>query len=695
MKGLRLLLFLFLASVLTHAKGQHTVSGRVVDSENGEGLIGTHIYSMSDWRNGSIAGVNGEFRIELKSETDSLIISFVGFEEKVVAAEDGMVVALFAIAVAGAEVVVTAEPLIAEEFKYLKLDKLDVYTNPSAKADPILAVGSLPSSTTTDESANISLRGSSPIETSIMLNNVPIYDAVRYSQLNGIGTFSIFNTSIIKDVTVYPGNPPLEFGNTTAGVIALTTDDRVLEDNANSAIISLASIGFSREQRLSDNQSLKLFSNWQPSGAIKSVNETSLEQIRSFEAIDFGAYWYGAIDRLKWKLFSYSINEGYQFNFKHPSFDGVFDQRKKRTFLTSSLESNIWEGTLSFNSGVNLSAGDYGYSNVAFEVNQNDFFSSLNYLKVNTEWSLKTGLSIDSRGASVLGNFHEFGYALGANHPTIDVDEHIRTNTIESYLYAKKFVTDKLTIGAGFRSNFLWENDSYLSRQINAVYATDHWTFTFGAGKYFKSGLIENSGEPFESESSQVSADIKHAVGSRTITLSLFSKDNRINQSPYNAQGVEFFIEEDLLSNLTGSMSITWLDAFSDEESFQFDIDYFVRADLSYRPGRMWTLEAILLGRQGSEFIPVQSARFDNELNVFEPFRSDLAERLPSYLNISLSINKILPISEKMNMICFASVGNFVDRKNIRSYTYDIDYQSRTADYFSRRTTYFGAIVNF
>jgi hypothetical protein len=115
------------------------------------------------------------------------------------------------------EVEIKSERLIAADFTVRKMSKLAIYTNPSSKADPLLAVNTLPSSTTLDESPNISIRGSSPAETGIFFNNVPIYDAVRYAQINGLGTFSVFNTALINQVQVYPGNPPLEFGNTTSG----------------------------------------------------------------------------------------------------------------------------------------------------------------------------------------------------------------------------------------------------------------------------------------------------------------------------------------------------------------------------------------------------------------------------------------------------------------------------------------------
>ncbi|MEQ9413068.1 MAG: carboxypeptidase-like regulatory domain-containing protein, partial [Cyclobacteriaceae bacterium] len=197
------------------------ITGLVIDG-SGEALPGANVFHKHNPSIGTTTDPDGKFTL-LANKGDTLLVRFIGFKESqlVISTPINYSIRLEADKKQMEEVVVKAERLIAEEFTQKKIKKLEIYTNPSAKADPILAVSSSPSATTTDESANISLRGSSPAETGIFLNSVPINDAVRYSQLNGIGTFSIFNTALIKEVLVFPGNPPLEFGNTTSGLIAL------------------------------------------------------------------------------------------------------------------------------------------------------------------------------------------------------------------------------------------------------------------------------------------------------------------------------------------------------------------------------------------------------------------------------------------------------------------------------------------
>jgi hypothetical protein len=627
---------------------------------------------------------------------DSLVVSYMGYLELVLPVSNNLILELREVPLSGETVVVTAQPLIAEEFQFQKISKLDIYTNPAAAADPILAVNSLPSATTTDESANISLRGSSPLETGIFLNNVPVYDAVRYSQLNGIGTFSIFNTDIIKDVSVFPGNPPIEFGNTTSGVIALNTDEMVLEQSSNSIVVSLASIGLSRQQRLNDHSSLKLFTNWQGSDAIKTVNERSLESIESFQSKDLGVYWYGGKNSISWKVLSYTNLEGYAFNFESPSYAGIFHQAKARSFLVGKLEKELNKGSFSFNQGLSYSKGEFSYSNVGFNLDKQDIFLGVNYHLVEPSYALKTGLSYDRRGFDIAGNVHQYPYALDINHPTIQLDETAEVTNLEGYGYFKYFLGSKTVIGTGFRKNIPNNNErSYLSKQLNISYNLKPFKIILGAGEYFKTGLEEGTGEFFVANSRQLSLDVKYGGDAIKGSLSLFKKRSEILDVDYNVSGVEILVEKSI-GKLESSASLTLLDSKrTDDLPYQYDINYFVRSNLSYSLKGYWTIEGILMARQGIPFIPFNGGVFDPDLGVYEPIFSESAERMRNYVNVGISVSKIFLISDTKSVVGFLSLNNAFDRQNTNRYTYNFDYTSREPVLFSRRTIYFGAVINF
>ena len=198
---MKLLIVVYLLACGWFADAQTAIRAKVLDRETREVLIGVNIFFIKDYSQGTTTDFNGEFEVSVTKEqmTDTLLFSYMGYKEQMISVgELDETVYLEAKDLEMDAIEVVAEPLIAEEFKFEKVNKLEIYTNPASKADPLLAVNSMPASTTTDESASISLRGSSSIETGIFLNNVPVYDVIRYSQLNGVGAFSLFNTALIN-----------------------------------------------------------------------------------------------------------------------------------------------------------------------------------------------------------------------------------------------------------------------------------------------------------------------------------------------------------------------------------------------------------------------------------------------------------------------------------------------------------------
>ena len=81
-------IFIFLFSISLFS--QRTFIGHVVD-EKGEGLIGAHVYLLNNWRKGAITDIDGKYQLEIgpDDENDSLIVSYVGFEERLIPMQAG------------------------------------------------------------------------------------------------------------------------------------------------------------------------------------------------------------------------------------------------------------------------------------------------------------------------------------------------------------------------------------------------------------------------------------------------------------------------------------------------------------------------------------------------------------------------------------------------------------------------------
>jgi hypothetical protein len=133
------------------------------------------------------------------------------------------------------------------------------------------------------------------------------------------------------------------------------------------------------------------------------------------------------------------------------------------------------------------------------------------------------------------------------------------------------------------------------------------------------------------------------------------------------------------------------------EVNSPFDLNYFVRISGEWSLPGFWTLGIRGLFRQGSFYLPVREAIFNDQLNAFEPIFSNPGDeqRLPDYNILDLNVSKLVPVSQNVLIVLFASSANVFDFKNIRSYTHNFDYSERTGELFSRRTFYFGAQINF
>ncbi|MEQ8361476.1 MAG: carboxypeptidase-like regulatory domain-containing protein [Cyclobacteriaceae bacterium] len=678
------------------------ITGLVIDG-SGEALPGANVFHKHNPSIGTTTDPDGKFTL-LANKGDTLLVRFIGFKESqlVISTPTNYSIRLEADKKQMEEVVVKAERLIAEEFTQKKIKKLEIYTNPSAKADPILAVSSSPSATTTDESANISLRGSSPAETGIFLNNVPINDAVRYSQLNGIGTFSIFNTALIKEVLVFPGNPPLEFGNTTSGLIALQTDEVIPKKPVNTVSLTLASMGLYTQRPIGKKSSLTAFSNYQPSTFIKAINKSALEQLKKFNSIDLGIHYYlRPNEKSVIKVFNYTLRESYQFQYQQPTVSGIFNQKKVRNFTVANYRYRLKKGELSFNNGLSFSNSRYNFSTIDLKLEMKDFFTSINYQHFMTNAEIKGGISYDYKKSDFNGTFPQYDYAVGEAYPTLSTTGKQHVALPETYIYGKYFLTPQIIVGGGLRQSIPIENQSgFLSKQFNIKYQpVPELNVILATGTYNKYQLPQGTEtDPFIISSLQHSFDLAYNTKKLEASFSLFHKQAEQRGVSTKVNGLEVYGKYTVNRNVKAQLSLTSLDASlkeNDSPSFSpFDIGYFIRGNVEYKFLGTWTITTVFLFREGSYYTPVISALLDESLNVYQP-TFGRPNRLPNYNAIDLSISKLLLIKKKYASVAFVGLGNLIDFTNVRDYSYNFDYSNPTANLFSRRTVYFGLVVNF
>ncbi len=700
---------ILLSCIVSGLFSQQTIKGVILDAENNEPLPGANIFLLSDWSIGSTTDINGvfEFKITNLKSYDTLIVSYVGYKEAhipVTKTDKQLTIRLEAFAHILEASVVTARRIIAEEFTVKQLKQLDIYLNPAAKADPLLAINAMPASTTTDESASISLRGSRPDETGIYLNDVPIYDAIRFSQLNGIGTFSIFNTDIIERMHVFAGNPPLEYGNSASGLVSLQTNNKIPDGPTNTIALSLANFGALTSRKLGDKTALVAFGNYQPSQIFTGLNQDAMRDLEDFSSYDLGLHvMHNLNSNLRFKLFNYSNAEGYKFNTRVPSYTGIFDMYKKRNYTIANFLSQQDHGEITVNGGYNISQEGYQYSITDIDVYKQDLFFSATYQHFFDKLSIKGGGSYDYRINDSNGSKPIYDHAQDMDHPTISFSTVEEYNLPEFFVYTKLNLADHLIFGTGVRKNVvIGRTPNYWSYQGNLNYnIKEKHNFNLSAGHYNR--LAMPNAQDYEIthyESNQYSLDYTLTTDLFELQTSVFKKNVFHGDYEDDIIGGELYTKIKI-KPVEFQFSITSLDVEikTDIETYpsDYDLDYFVRSSLKYKVRDIFEISTIYIFRQGSYYRPVITSNLDTETQTYRPVYEDWdnSERLPDYHKIDVSISKYWVLNSKLALVLYANVSNLLNNDNVMAVNYNRDYSVSFNELYSQRSIYFGVSIIF
>ena len=475
---------------------QSTISGMVKDHSTKDPLIGANVVWKSKVWQGSRTEQDGSFVVSTAGILcpDTLLISYLGYQPIKVAIDSFMAnnleLDLFP-SVEGFDnltIEVKAPKLLAREFSVAKLNQLDIYTNPNAKADALLAVQSLASTTSIDESANVSFRGSSPAHTHIYLDGVPIRHAVRLDQSNGIGQFSIFNTALLNSVDVYASNAPLMMGASTSGAIALettTTTGQLLH----SISANLASGGYFGQYALSKKLDLTAYGNYNFGNGLRWLNPRSMHAIRGLEALDGGIllhYHPSTNHRIKW--YGYGLSEQYRYGITLPTWSGDFNQIKQSAMSIGTYEWQKDHWKMAIRHGLQWHHGDYQLANIHQDILNIDVFQSFqaSYYKNKIQFMVGGHYWFNERNADML--LPVFNHAVGEEYPNTPfmVNQSIKMG--EGFVYGKRTINDQLTIGIGGRWHYTIDDSDPIdwSAQLNIHHAWEEGhQIIFGGGRYF------------------------------------------------------------------------------------------------------------------------------------------------------------------------------------------------------------------
>jgi hypothetical protein len=228
------------------AQSRHTISGTVRDRSSGEVLIGASIVLTEQPRSAILSNAYGFYSISAVTGNYTLVVSFAGY------ASDTLVIPLRRDTVVPVELIVGSEQLQEVTITALKnnnvtkplmgVQKLSVTEIKDlpvlfGEKDILKTIQLLPGvQSAGDGSSGFYVRGGSIDQNLILLDEATVYNPSHL-----LGFFSTFNSDAIKDVTLYKGAIPAEFGGRLASVLDVKMNDGNFRDYQASGGIGLIS----------------------------------------------------------------------------------------------------------------------------------------------------------------------------------------------------------------------------------------------------------------------------------------------------------------------------------------------------------------------------------------------------------------------------------------------------------------------
>jgi len=432
--------------------GLLTISGYVKDAESGESLIGATV-NIKELNRGTVANQYGFYSVSLKPAIYIIEFRYLGYQtiQKTINLNKDITQHIELIPEESkiAEVVVLAERPEANVKKAeMSISKLEMKTIKRVPAlmgevDVLKVIQMLPGVQSTAEgTSGFSVRGGGNDQNLILLDEATVYNASHL-----MGFFSVFNNDAVRDVKLYKGDIPANYGGRLSSVL----DVRMKEGN-NKKFTATGGIGL-----ISSRLTLE--------GPIGSEKTSFLiSGRRTYADLFFPLMSDTSLNKSKLYFYDFNLKVNHQINDRNRLYLSAYTGRD-RFGQKGSSDAGFGNltGTLRWNHLINnklfsnlsavVASYDYslkmkqGGSNYVWNSNMLDYTLKLdfNYFP-NTQNEIKFGLS---------STFHDFNPAdayiegerskLGVPVPKNYALEH------GLYISNEQKIGEKLTVKYGLR----------------------------------------------------------------------------------------------------------------------------------------------------------------------------------------------------------------------------------------------------
>lgn len=227
------ILFLLCSETFSHSLSNEprtVIKGQIRDALTGEDLIGATVY-IRELQSGAVSNLYGFYSLNLPAGNYTLVYSFIGYQsqERTIQLRESMVlnIELEPQSRQLTEVVISAERPdmnvvdVRMSSNNLRMETIKTLPAFMGEVDIMKSLMLLPGVSSAGEgSTGFYVRGGNVDQNLVLLDEANVYNAAHL-----MGFFSVFNPDAIKDVQIYKGGMPAQYGGRLSSVVDIRMKD--------------------------------------------------------------------------------------------------------------------------------------------------------------------------------------------------------------------------------------------------------------------------------------------------------------------------------------------------------------------------------------------------------------------------------------------------------------------------------------
>ncbi len=715
-----------------NAQTKFTISGSIKDKKNGEALIGATVKVADNPAIGTASNEYGFYSLTLAGGTYKIIVEYVGYKAQELSItldkKSGYDFALSPSDNELATVTVTskANTITSAQMGMTKLNVAELKELPVlfGEKDVMKIVQLLPGVAPVSEGGSgFYVRGGAADQNLILLD-----EAVVYNPSHLLGFFSTFNSDAIKDVTLYKGSEPAQFGGRLSSVLDVKMNDGNNQDYHVSGGIGLISSKVNIEGPIKKDEGSFLLSARRTYADVflKLSSDTTIKKsILYFYDLNtklnyklskkdriylsgyfgqdnlglgttFGIKWGNATGTLRWnhlvsdKLFSNTslifTDYSYDININNSGISANIHSEIRDWNLKEELEL-FANPNNSIKFGISsvyhtITPGVITGTNI-LSTTQPDKLSWENALYVSNSWKASKKLNVDYgvrlSAFSVLGGSNL--YNLNSDGSIKDTMHYTSSQIVQTFVNpeprvsASYLLDDVSSIKAGYARN---TQSMHLISNSNASNPTDKWVstnniikpeisdqFSVGYFRSLKNDKFELSVETYYKNMQNV---VDYRNNANILTNSAIEPQLLFGQG--RAYGLEFLLRKKV-GNLTGWVSYTLARTESQISGINSDKWYPARQDRTHDLSLVAIYKISKKWTVSGDFVyytgnavSFPSGKYQVDNQTVFLYTERNGYRMPAYNRLDLGATKQLKQHKKFSSELSFSIYNAYGRMN-------------------------------